>query len=117
MDLEVRDEIDRMTEHYREVMPPGIKELIGKLNADLYGGPSYYDADGDECTCFDEGAERFPFVAALAELREWIDDTISDVQMEVDYDPDTGESTYERVDGSAREITRRLVGRELAIMV
>jgi hypothetical protein len=117
MDLEVRDEIDRVTELYRETMPAQIKELIGKLNHDLYSGPSYYDSDGDECSCFDEGAEPFQFSTALAELREWLEDTIEDLQMESDYNPDTGESAYERVNGSAREITRKLLGKELEAMI
>jgi hypothetical protein len=117
MDLEIREEIDSMTEHYREVMPAPIKELITQLNHDLYSGPTYYGPDGEECSYFDEGAEPFQFSYSLGCVRDWIEGTVEDVQMEVSYDPEGGASYCERVDGSAREITRKLLGKGLAAML
>jgi hypothetical protein len=114
--LELRDEIDHMTEHYREVMPAPIKELISQLNHDLWGGPTYYDDDGEECSCFDEGAEPFQFSYSLECVRDWLDN-VEDIQVEVDDDEEAGTSYYQSVDGSAREIIRALVGKELAAML
>lgn len=62
-------------------LTPEIKTLINQANADLYHGPLYLDEDGEEASCFDEGATQFDFRAACAQISQalgnvsdlWID--------------------------------------------
>lgn len=65
---------------------------------------------------FDDGAKPFDFVAALERVRKWADD-IDDIKIEVAFDDETGESAYERLDGSGRAILEEIVGNELARML
>ena len=114
MDIEpdISDEIDLAVDFYRDEMMPATKDLIDKLNSDLYCGPTYYNADG-QCSCFDDGAVPFNFSAALKELREYTD-SIEDLSLEVYFDEETEKSKYARVDGTARAIIQELLGKELA---
>jgi hypothetical protein len=113
--LEIRDEIASASEHWRSKMPDNVKAAIENCNADLYNGPLYFNKDGDECTCFDDGAVRFDFTKGLATIREFTD-TIEDVKMS-DYvgEDDDGEPIYETVniDDSASQIAKSLCGAEL----
>ena len=113
---DLQEELDCATSHIESEMSADIKRDINLCNSDLYNGPLYFDAEGEECSCFDEGAKQFDFCGALRRVRDWAND-ISDIQVEVAYNPDTGESAYERVDNSAREILRRILGKELASML
>lgn len=110
---DIREEIENTVEYLRESMPPEIKTAISRLNADLYNGPLYFDADGESCSCFDEGAKAFNFSEAGKIVRKWADDTINDIKIEVAYDEENDDSFYESVDGSAREIARAILGKEL----
>lgn len=57
--LEIREEIDSAVAHFRSTLPASVKEAIARCNSHLYHGPLYFDADGNECACFDEGAKQF----------------------------------------------------------
>lgn len=119
---EIQEEIDSTVAYLKESMPKEIRKLISKANNDLYSGPSYYDADGDECTMWDDGAIPFDFSKACAEIRDYLD-FVSDVKIfeTVLPDDDDGESALEfddcfvevSIDGSADQIKLALVGREL----
>jgi hypothetical protein len=111
--LEYRDAIAEQVAYLRSAMPADIAAAIRLANSDLYNGPVYLDSDGDAASCFDEGATQFDFCGACDRIREWLDSHCDDLQEESSFDDETGESTYERIDGSARDITRELVGREL----
>jgi hypothetical protein len=118
---DIQDEIDSYETYLTNTMPDDIRELIAKANNDLYSGPSYYDADGNECSCFDEGAVPFDFRAACKRISAWASD-VEDVRVSVFYeneDDEEGELIVdsEHVDGSARVILRNILGRELASYV
>ena len=69
-------------------LTPEIVNLINQAKVDLYYGPSYLDKDGEDCSCFDEGATQFDFRAACDKISEalgnvsdlWIDTQSSDWQ-------------------------------------
>jgi hypothetical protein len=107
---QIKEEIESAIEWQRENMPKEIRKLISRANNDLYSGPSYYDADGDECSMWDDGAKAFNFSEACDKIREYLNE-IDDVTEWI-YDED--EITDElKVDGTADQIRRALVGREL----
>jgi hypothetical protein len=54
-------------------IPPEIRRLTSQLNFDLHYGPLYLDSDGEQCSCFDEGARQFDFARASDTVREWFD--------------------------------------------
>lgn len=110
---DVSEAIEEMTEYHRNNMPSEIKTAISRLNADLYHGPLYFDAEGEPCSCFDDGATAFKFSENGTKVRNWIDENVNDVQVEVGFNEETEESFYESVDGSARAIARSLLGKEL----
>jgi hypothetical protein len=109
-------------------IPAVTLELIGKARHDLYNGPSYYDADGEECSCFDDGAIAFDFVDACSRIDDalaevsgiWIDLDAADYSTTEPepwededgelYEPDY--SCWQEV--SASEVIRHIVGHELA---
>jgi hypothetical protein len=111
--LEYRDAIADQAAYLRSIMPADIACAIDLANRDLYHGPLYFDSEGEQCSCFDKGATPFNFCGACDRIRDWLDSHCDDLQEELSFDDETGESTYERIDGSARDITRELVGREL----
>lgn len=69
-------------EYWAERMPEEIKVLANKANNDLYFGPSYYDEDGNEMSCFDEGAIPFDFGAACRAIKEWCDENMYPLYLE-----------------------------------
>lgn len=69
-------------EYWHERMPEEIKEVFDKAINDLYTGPSYFDADGNEVSCFDEGAIHFDFSAACTKLRDWADENMTPLYLE-----------------------------------
>jgi hypothetical protein len=111
--LEYRDEVASAAEYAESIMPDDIKQLIRLATQDLHFGPVYLDSDGDECSCFDADAKCFEFTDACARIGDWLSDHVEDLQCEVDYDEETGESDYERIDNSARDICKAIVGAEL----
>jgi hypothetical protein len=111
--LEYRDAIAEQVAYLRSIMPEDVAIAMSRANFDLYAGPLYLNDEGEQCSCFDEGATPFDFSGACDKVRDWLDSHCEDLQEESSFDDETGESTYERIDGSARDITRELVGREL----
>jgi hypothetical protein len=113
--MEIREAIESQVAWLEEVMPANIRRLIGIANDDLYCGPVYLDTDGEPCECFDDGATAFDFKAAIAEIGKWLDD-VEDVRIScLDFDEDGEEIEWqERIDGTADEIVRKIVGKELA---
>lgn len=71
-----------ISEYWHERMPAEIKELSRKANHDLYFGPSYYDADDIEVSCFDEGAIQLDFKAACKAITEWCDENMYPLYLE-----------------------------------
>ncbi len=112
MNTEIRDEIDSAKEFYAKEMPANVRKAINLCSSHLWSGPLYFDADGEQCGCFDEGARQFDWNPSLDLIREWADG-IPDVEAEESFNEDTGQSTYCLVEGSREEILRTLVGREL----
>ena len=114
--------------YQREIMPKEIANLIRQCNNDLYSGPSYYDPEGNESSCFDEGATPFDFVNACNTIRDYLDD-IEDIRVtryeyvysedsedseDSDFNAEPEEIEYEeRIDGSSRDICIELCGKEL----
>lgn len=47
--------------------------MIELARHDLFYGPLYFDADNEECSCFDEGATAFNFSAACAKISDALD--------------------------------------------
>lgn len=111
--------------YQREIMPKEIADIIQQCNADLFNGPSYYDSEGNESSCFDEDSSPFDFTKACDTVRDYIND-IADitftkcvwVHSEYSDDPDVNaepeEIEYqERIDGSGEDICIELCGKEL----
>jgi len=115
-DCNINEEIELATDHWREQMPANIAALIDQANSDLYSGPLYLDADGEECSCFDEGAKAFDFKAAVKTIGEWCEQ-IDDLSVSCfQYDDETDEETEysENIEDSGRAIIRALLGCELS---
>ncbi len=75
-----------ITEHYE--IPKEIEVLARMARADIYGGPTYLDKDGEEVSMFDVTYDHpFDFTGACAELSDWCGDNISDMY----YDADCGQ--------------------------
>lgn len=112
--FEIREAIDDAITWHKENLPASIAELIGKARHDLYNGPSYYSADGDELSCFDKGAIPFNFSKAVAEIRNW-SDKIDDVRISEIFVDDDGEEyeSDERIEDSAAAIVKAIVGKDL----
>ena len=68
--------------YWAERMPEEIKKLFDKAINDLYSGPSYYDEDDNEVSCFDEGAIPFDFRAACRALTDWCDERMVPLYVE-----------------------------------
>lgn len=111
---EYQEEVEAQAKYHLETMPPEVKEAIQKANNDLYCGPSYYDAEGNECSCFDEGNIPFDFKAAVKLISDYVND-IDDLKEECcDVDEDGEEVNWsERLEDSAKDIKKALLGREL----
>jgi hypothetical protein len=89
-------------------LSPEIKKLISRANNDLYSGLSYYNADDEECTMWDEGANRFNLSARKDRGRT---DRIAD---RVYIDTESGSYSYSEPQGEDR---RRVVRAEAYIVV
>ena len=93
--------------YWAERMPAEIKTLANKALRDLYFGPSYYDADDNEMSCFDEGAIPFDFRAACRALTDWCDERMVPLYVEPwcgvlqDYRPEEFEAVEDE-DGEVR---------------
>ena len=68
--------------YWAERMPAEIKTLANKAINDLYSGPSYYDADDNEVSCFDEGAIPFDFSAACRAITDWCEENMCNLYLE-----------------------------------
>jgi len=113
--FEYNEAIEDAMQYHRSTMPANVKEAISKAKADLYAGPTYYDKDGNEASCFDEGAIPFDFKAACSLISEYTDN-ISDLK-EIDYYTDEDGEEHEQeesIEDSAQAIVRKLLGKELA---
>jgi hypothetical protein len=112
---QMQEELDSAIAYQRGVMPLHIADLISKAQSDLYFGPSYYDAEGEECSCFDDGAKAFDFKQACDVISKWLSD-IGDIRITMcDIDEEGEEVEWsERIDGSGESIMQALLGRELA---
>lgn len=110
---EVDEQIADAARHIKSNLPASVREDISRCRSDLYFGPLYFDALGEECSCFDEGAHALDFQSACRRIDAALDD-VEDLTVEVAYDDETGESDYEPIEDSARSIRRLILGRELA---
>jgi hypothetical protein len=112
---QIREEIDAAIAYQREVMPLHIADLISKAQSDLYSGPTYHDADGEECSWFDDGAIPFNFKQACDVIGKWLSDIDDICMIMLDVDDDGEEVEWsERIDGSGEAIVKALLGSELA---
>jgi len=96
----IEEEIEMAVEHYRRSLTEEQRDALGSAKWSLYYGPS-----GGGC--------RYGWDEALEIVGAWADD-VEDVEIETDWDEDTGESTYDYVDGSRERIIRDILGAELA---
>ncbi len=69
-------------EYWHERMPAEIKELFDKAYSDLMLGPSYYDEDDNEVSCFEEGAIPFNFTSACRKIGDWCDENMTPLYLE-----------------------------------
>lgn len=115
-----------ITEHYE--IPGDIEKLARMARADLYGGPTYLDKDGDEVTMFDPAYDHpFDFSDAVNTVSDWCGDNVTHMY----YDADCGQLMESEPRGDEDEdgnwiepapyyevapadIKRMLFGRELA---
>lgn len=114
--LEYKEAIEDAVKYHFSIMPQEIKELITKARNNLHFGPTYYNKDGNERCSFDDDAIPFNFVEAVKKIAEYCD-AISDIQEEYcDIGPVTDEEVYwtENIEGSAMDIKRGILGKELA---
>ncbi len=113
--MSCNSEIRDGAEYISANMPDRIKTLIRKANNDLYNGPSYYDEEDNETSCFDSKSTPFNFTSAVTEISDWFNENVSDVTVLcADLNEDEEQVEWEeRIDGSSNEITKLIVGREL----
>jgi hypothetical protein len=69
-------------EYWHERMTDEIRTAAGRANYDLMYGPTYYDADAEPASCFDESAIPFDFQAACRKVRDWADENMYPLFME-----------------------------------
>jgi len=112
--FEYKEAIEEAVAYHLSAMPKEVKEAISRANTDLYSGPSYYDKEGNEMSCFDEGAIPFDFSAACKIISEYTD-TINNIKETIyGVNEDAEEFEYEEsIDGSSEAIVKGLVGKEL----
>jgi len=53
-------------------MPKNIEDLIDSCNFDLYEGPAYFDASGNQCLWCDTEASQFDFSGAVDKISDWL---------------------------------------------
>ena len=95
-----REALAEAIDYQKSILPVNVKRLIAQANFDLYYGPSGNDDD-------------YPgFSIAVRAISDWAED-VPNVSIEVNFNEETGESSYEDVPGSARDIIFAIVGREL----
>ena len=111
--MEYEESLELAIDNARANMPERISKLAALCDIDLYYGPCTYDAASLSLSC-DDDAKAFPFRASCDEISAWVQDNISDIQMEAYFDEETGESYYEPISGSSSDILRGLFGNELA---
>ena len=70
MDTAIQEFVDGLV----QAMPDDIRKLRQRITGDLYNGPTYFDENDNEVTCFDEGAKAFPFMTSVKMVRRWIHD-------------------------------------------
>lgn len=114
---QIDEEFQHAIEWRREDMPKDIRELIDNANSDLYSGPLYLDSDGEPCSLWDDGATPFNFTEACDKIRNYLSDiddlTVIDlVEPESEDDAEWIEIEI-KIEDSAEEIRKALVGREL----
>lgn len=118
---QIAEEIDSAVDWYKENIPENIKNLIDNANSDLYFGPLYLDSEGEHCSQWDEGATPFNFTKACKEIGDWFDENVNDLVMIDLVEPDSEDEEESedwreidvKIEDSAREICKRLVGSEL----
>ena len=57
-------------------IPDDIQLEINRCRYDLYYGPLYLDEDGEDCSCFDEGAHQFDFSGACTTISDYFADHV-----------------------------------------
>lgn len=114
---------DSIREHVAGQMPVNIHNLIAQAKSDLWDGPLYLDADGEQCSSFDHGAHRFDFCQACGDIADFFDG-IGCLYLDEDGCVHTSEPTVEdpEIDNepplcwevSRRDIVQMVVGEMLA---
>ncbi len=75
-----------ITQHYE--IPLDIEKLARMARADIYGGPTYLDQDGEEVSMFDPSYDHpFDFTGACNTISDWCGDNVSHMY----YDADCGQ--------------------------
>lgn len=109
---DLREAIDLEVENRLETMSDDVRKHIRLAQYSLMHGPVYLDEDGDPCSCFDEGMTPHNFTESCEIIRSYVD-AIEDLRDELVCEED--ECVYEEIpiEGTAREIAKRIVGAEL----
>lgn len=101
--------------HLRATMPQDIREHAYLATASLYRGPIYLDEDGEECSCFDEGARPHDFRRSCEIVKDWAHGEIEDLYEDELCEDEEGELIeYPVLIADSSDIIRALFGRELA---
>jgi len=95
-------------------VPAVLENVIQTANQDLYHGPVYFDAEGDEVSMFDGAVRSFDFERACEIIRGWLDDlpTYYYVDWVPELTTENPDDEYPEIDHS--DIKSALVGRELS---
>ena len=111
--FEYKEAIEEAVAYHLSAMPKEVKEAISRANTDLYSGPSYYDKEGNEMSCFDEGAIPFDFSAACKIISEYTDTVESIKETIYGVDEDGEEFEYDEIAIDSSDVVKAIVGKEL----
>jgi len=98
-------------------VPAVLENVIETANQDLYSGPVYFDADGDQVSCFDGAVRQFDFSRAVNIIGDWLESlpTYYFVEWWPGLETENPEDEYPEI--PREEIASALVGRELSSYV
>lgn len=65
----MRNPLDDYAAEIARRLAASVREDIANATHDLVDGPLYLDEDDEPCSCFDDGARRFNFSAAVDRIR------------------------------------------------
>lgn len=120
----MKDTLERLINQWeRETIPEELQEKISLLRSDLYSGPLYFNADGEECFYLDDGAKQLDFPKLAREVMDELSELVPsvlyfDLWAEEYFSVDPDQVEYEGIEESIyslyySDLMREVLGKEL----